>query len=181
MPEIRDHVRSNLGETYLKLVDVGRYDGQLKPDVVGVKITVALSKLFPEGQDPDLLSEFARSYVRDVVTRMLVPLAIDYYMVHTRLVDNAGRPAGVTPLGGEVGENYNRVQTLLQLDKLLAQRIEADATAFATAVGSTASSWGIRVSEHSKDLLTQDVWDAFDPIDSLATSSPFGVGLTVSI
>lgn len=157
---VREYVRSNLGETYDKLTSVALYDGTTKPDVVGMKIDAALARFGVVEAD---MNAYARSYVADYVTRTLIPIAIDYYMVQTRLVDNAMRPAGVTPLGGEVGQNYNRVSALRQLDAILADRLETEAATFGTSVGAT-SSFGIVTSTHSRSLRTQDPYDSYDKI-----------------
>jgi hypothetical protein len=157
---VRDYVKANLGETYDKLTDVALYDGQTKPDVVGLKIEAALARFDVVEGD---LNAFGLSFIGDFVTRTLVPIAIDYYMVQTRLVDNASRPAGVTPLGGEVGQNYNRIAALQALDQILAARLASDYPLFASQ-NETSTGFGIVVSTHSKPLNTQDPWDAFDPI-----------------
>lgn len=164
MATIRDHVRGNFGETYRILTSVGNYDGRdSKPDVVGDKIDVVVSRYVPDTvEDPnEELSEFTKSVVADIATRLLIPVAIDYYMVETRRTDNASRPAGVTPLGGEVGENYDRVDTLFRLDELLRTRIAEAWTEFITAVGGgSASTFGIRTStERSDTLITEDPLD----------------------
>lgn len=121
MATIRDHVRANLGETYEILVGTAGYDESSgRPDAVGLKIAVMVSRLLTSTTTEDDVSEFARGYIGVVATRALVPLAVDYYMVRTRLADNLNRPAGMVPNGGEQSLNYNRVQALVQLDKLLA-------------------------------------------------------------
>lgn len=147
MATIRDHVRGNLGETYDVLTDRGSYDGRgQKPDVVGDKLGVVAAQYIPTVADPEVLGEFAKAMLADLATRLLIPIAVDYYMVQTRLVDNASRPAGVTPLGGEVGQNYNRVDTLLRLDELLKERIAANWSDFVPLVNPSGLGAGIRVS-----------------------------------
>jgi hypothetical protein len=135
-----------------------------------MKIDAALAKFNVAEAD---INAYARAYVADYVTRLLIPLAIDYYMVQTRLVDNAMRPAGVTPLGGEVGQNYNRVSALRQLDALLADRLETEAPGFNSSIGATGS-FGIVTSSHTRSLRTQDPYDTFEKIDSPYSCGPIG-------
>lgn len=124
---IREFVKANFGETYDKLTDTADFDGTAnRPDAVGLKIDAALARYSVTEDD---LDAFGRSYLADYVTLTLIPLAIDYYMVQTRLVDNASRPPGVTPLGGEVGQNYNRIDALREMAALLTARLTADAPA----------------------------------------------------
>lgn len=158
MADVREHVEGYLGETYLKLTTVALYDGQTRPDVVGMKIDAALSRF--EVTEAGL-NEFGRMYVAAWATRTLIPLAIDYYMVLTRLVDNASRPPGVAPLGGEVGLNYNRVAALQKLDEQLATFLAEEEEAFQQSNGATLGH-GILVSQHTRTLRTQDPYDAFD-------------------
>lgn len=133
MATIRDYVKSNLGETYDKLTDVASFDGgNERPDVVGLKISAALARF---GVTESSLDAFGKSYVGDHVTRLLIPLAIDYYMVKTRRVDNASRPSGMTPIGGEVGQNYDRVGALRHIDEMLAARLYADLPVFQGQLG----------------------------------------------
>jgi hypothetical protein len=130
---IRDYVKSNLGETYDKLTDTADFDGgQERPDVVQLKILAALARF---GVTQDGLDDFGKSYIGDHVTRLLIPLAIDFYMVKTRRVDNASRPSGMTPIGGEVGQNYDRVAALRHIDEMLAARLYADLPVFQGQLG----------------------------------------------
>lgn len=128
MATIRDHVRANLGETYEKLVNVAGYDsnessnGASKPDVVGLKQDAIFSRLFASDVVEGNLSEFARAYLGVLVTRALIPLAIDFYMVQTKVQENLSRPAGTVPLGGETAVNYDRVSSLRRIDELLAEQ-----------------------------------------------------------
>lgn len=145
MATIRDHVRGNLGETYDKLTQEGAWDGKDKPDIVGDKIAVVAARWLPPGADPEAQNEYVKGTLADMATRLLIPVAVDYYMVQTRLVDNASRPAGVTPLGGEVGQNYNRVDALLRLDTVLDRRIAVDLQTFLNQVG-IVGSYGARTS-----------------------------------
>lgn len=136
MATIRDYVRSNFGETYEKLTDVAEYDDSAaNPDAIGLKIRATLSRfgLVEEG-----LNDFQKSYLADWATRLIIPLAIDYYMVNTRRVDNASRPSGMTPMGGEVGQNYDRVAALRRIDEMLASRLIADLPAFEGSLGTSA-------------------------------------------
>ena len=131
MATIRDYVKTNIGETYDKLTDTAGYDGgNTKPDVVGLKIRAALARFGIS--DEDSLNDFGKSYVADHVTRTLVPIGIDYYMVQTRLVDNASRPSGMTTMGGEVGQNYDRIAALRRIDEMLASRLISDLPLFET-------------------------------------------------
>lgn len=124
MATIRDYVKSNLGETYDKLTDTAGFDGgNARPDVVGLKIRAGVSRF---GVTESALTDFGKSYVADHVTRTLIPVAIDYYMVQTRRIDNASRPSGITPQGGEVGQNYDRIAALRRIDEILASRLIAD-------------------------------------------------------
>ena len=98
MSTIRDYVKSNIGETYDKLTDTAQFDGNSgeppgRPDVVGMKIEASLGRF---GVVEDDLNEFQKSYVADHATLALIPIAMDYYMVQTRLVDNFTRPPGVS-------------------------------------------------------------------------------------
>lgn len=130
MATVRDYVKSNIGETYDKLTDTAGYDGgNTKLDVVGLKIDAALARFGVAETD---LNAFGKSYVADYVTRTLIPIAIDYYMVQTRLIDNASRPSGMTSMGGEVGQNYDRIAALRRIDEMLASRLIADLPLFET-------------------------------------------------
>ena len=162
MATVRDYVRANIGETHDKLTDTANFDGgNERPDVVGLKIEAAMSRFNVTEDD---LDAFARSYIGDYVTRTLIPIAIDYSMVKTRLVDNASRPAGVTPLGGEVGQNYNRINALQALDKQIANRLIADRPEFYEHLpaGSGALPFGM-VNGNTDGFHTMDPYDAFDP------------------
>lgn len=176
MPDIRDYIESNLGETYQKLTQVALYDGQTRPDVVGMKIAASLARFDVVEAD---LNAFGKSYVAAWATRTLIPIAIDYYMVQTRLVDNASRGAGVTPLGGEVGQNYNRVEALRVLDESLATFLRAEAAAFNTSNGN--SNAGIRVSQHTRSLRTQDPYDAFPKVGRSRLPVGFDMGIAYVI
>ena len=150
MATIRDYVKTNLGETYNKLTDVASYDGgNDKIDAVGLKIKATLSRFNLDEQD---LNDFGKSYLGDYATRLLIPLAIDYYMVNTRRVDNASRPSGITPMGGEVGQNYDRVAALRRIDEMLASRLIADLPVFEGSLGTAAR---MKVAD-GNDLLTID-------------------------
>jgi hypothetical protein len=130
MATIRDYIRSNIGETYDKLTDTAGFDGgNTRPDVVGLKIKAALARFGVVEAD---LNDFGKSYVADHTTRTLVPIAIDYYMVQTRLIDNASRPSGMTTMGGEVGQNYDRIAALRRIDEMLSSRLTADLPLFET-------------------------------------------------
>lgn len=192
MATIRDHVRANLGETYSILTDTGDYDQQPpanKPDVVGLKVDMVMSRLFKADVVEDDLSEFARGYVGVMVTRAVLPLALDYYMVRTRLQDNLGQGPGVVsgavgPGGGAISANYNRVQAILNLETLLAlQQAEmkedflAD-TADQQKLGDQSS--GIRVSSSSGDLLTDNPLTTFlRPRGIVLFGGEFGVAFGV--
>lgn len=171
MADIRDHVRSNFGETYDKLTQVALYDGQGRPDVVGLKIAAALSRFSVVESD---LSDFAKTYVAAWVTRSLIPVAIDYYMVQTRLSDNASRPAGFTPGGGEVGQNYDRINALKAIDAVLKEFLASEAQTFKSDTGTTSP--GIRVSQHTRTLRTADPYDTFSKITRTHRSIGFDMG-----
>lgn len=160
MATIRDHVRGNLGETYKVLTEKGEYDGKdnSNPDVVGDKIAVVCSRYLTANAEPENMTEFVKSVIADIATRLLIPVAIDYYMVQTRLVDNMSRPAGVTPLGGEVGQNYNRVAALQALDTILRDRIAEEWSDFQNVTGATGVGFGVRVTAPS-DFRTEDPAD----------------------
>lgn len=128
MATVRDYVKSNLGETYDKLTDSANFDGgNDRPDVVGLKIRASMARF---GVTEGDLNDFGKSYVGDHVTRALIPMAIDFYMVRTRRVDNASRPSGITPQGGEVGQNYDRIAALRRIDEMLTARLYEDAPVF---------------------------------------------------
>lgn len=136
MATIRDYVKTNLGETYDKLTDVAGFDGgNERIDAVGLKISATLARFGVAEGD---LDDFGKSYLGDHATRLLIPLAIDYYMVKTRRVDNASRPTGLTPMGGEVGQNYDRVAALRRIDEMLASRLIADLPIFEGSMGQAA-------------------------------------------
>lgn len=136
MATIRDYVKSNLGETYDKLTDTSGYDGgNEKIDAVGLKIKATLDRF---GVTEAAMNDFGKSYLGDHATRLLIPLAIDFYMVNTRRVDNASRPSGLTPIGGEVGQNYDRVAALRSIDEMLASRLTADLPLFEASLGQSA-------------------------------------------
>ncbi len=181
MASILDYVKSNLGETYEKLVSVALYDGQPKPDVAEIRTLALLSRFGIE--DADDLSEFGRSYMGDWVALSLIPLAIDYYMVQTRLVDNASRPQGVTPLGGEVGQNYNRVQALQDLAEQLRINLADGKTDFVDGLPNTANAdYAVMMtSQHTRRLRTQDPYDSFDRVGGWGGPiyAGFGVGYIV--
>ena len=175
MPSIRDYVKSNLGETYDKLSDVALYDGQTKPDVTGIKISALLSRF---SVTEDELNDFCKSYLGDWATLNLIPIAMDYYMVNTRMVDNAQRPSGVTPLGGEVGQNYNRVIVLNRIKDEMQTRLSEGKNTFASFMPSTATigglfTAGMITSGHTKTLRTQDPYDSFDKVGG-AVYGPVG-------
>jgi len=183
VPTIRDYVVANLGETYGKLTDTAGYDNQAKPDAVGLKIDAILSRF---SVTESSLSTFAKSYLGLWATYELIPLAIDYYMVNTRRVDNASRPSGVTPLGGEVGQNYDRVATLERLAARLAAQLAADLPAFVSELPAAASllSYGMQTERHTRSLRTQDPFDSFDKVAGTRHTEPvgsvgFGVGYVV--
>ena len=130
MATIRDYVKSNLGETYDKLTDTANFDGNSnsgRPDVVGLKIRASLARFSVTEQG---LNDFGKNYVGMHVTRALIPVAIDYYMVQTRRIDNASRPSGLTSQGGEVGQNYDRIAALRRIDEMLAARLYEDLPVF---------------------------------------------------
>ena len=174
MAKIRDYVKSNLGETYDKLTDTAGYDGgNEKIDAVGLKIKATLARfnLVESG-----LNDFQLSYLGDFATRLLIPLAIDYYMVKTRRVDNASRPSGITPMGGEVGQNYDRVAALRRIDEILASRLIADLPVFEGALGTSAR----------MDVADGDNFLTIDPMTFPPGGAPelagsaFGVGYAIN-
>jgi len=133
MATVRDYVKTNIGETYDKLTDTAGFDGgNARPDVVGMKIAASLARF---GVTEANLDAFGKSYVADHATRLLIPIAIDYYMVQTRRVDNASRPSHMTPQGGEVGANYDRIGALRRIDEMLAARLYADLPTFQGQLG----------------------------------------------
>lgn len=150
MATIRDYIKTNLGETYDKLTDAASFDGgNERPDVVGLKIEAAKARF---GVTEDGLDAFGKSYVADHVTRTLIPLAIDFYMVRTRRVDNASRPSGITPMGGEVGQNYDRIAALRRIDEMLSARLYQDLPIFQGQLGDAPR----MVNSNTEDLLTID-------------------------
>ena len=174
MATIRDYIKSNLGETYNKLTDAANYDeSQEKPDAVGLKINATLSRFGLVETD---LNDFQKSYLGDFATRLLIPLAIDYYMVNTRRVDNASRPSGITPMGGEVGQNYDRVAALRRIDEILASRLIADLPVFEGALGTSAR----------MDVADGDNFLTIDPMTFPPGGAPdlvgsaFGVGYAIN-
>lgn len=161
---IRTLVRTNLLETYDVIVLKGEADGEDRPDVVGLKIVEAMDELFPTDDQPagyvaptqEQLTPFQAGYVADHVTRLLLPAAIDYYQKRTGRRDAASRPSGVTPLGGESRENYDRVQAMFDLDALLEKRLAARSSRFKRIRFASFSPTGIAIDSKPSDLVTED-------------------------
>jgi hypothetical protein len=175
MARIRDFVKSNFGETYEKLTDVANYDDSSEnPDAVGLKIKATLSRFGVTTEEG--LNDFQKSYLADHATRLLIPLAIDYYMVNTRRVDNASRPSGLTPMGGEVGQNYDRVAALRRIDEILASRLIADLPIFESSLGESAR----------MDVADGDNFLTIDPMTFPPGGAPelvgsgFGIGYVIN-
>lgn len=159
MSTIREYVQSNIGETYKKITAGGFYDEQSGPDAVGMKIGAELARFGVVEED---LNGFQRSYIADRATLALVPLAIDWYMVQTRLVDNFSRPAGVTVAGGEVGQNYDRIAALRRIADEIRKRLELDGPVFVGSLPSLAGT-GMQTDNEAAPLtidpLTFDDYD----------------------
>lgn len=166
---IREQVRANLPETYTVLTGEASatMDGQDRPDVVGNAVKAALSYFFPDGEkDESDLNPFQAAYVGDYATRLVIPAAIDYYMVRTGQSDSFNRPAGVVPLGGETRQNYNRVSALKDLDSMLEKRLAVQEAAFTQSTAGGSSKTGIAIDSVPSDLLTLDPYKAMPRSDN---------------
>jgi hypothetical protein len=171
---IRDFVKSNIGETYDKLTDTAGFDEQDKPDVVGMKIAASLGRFGVEEGD---LNTFQKSYVGDHATLALIPVAMDYYMVQTRLIDNFSRPAGITVGGGEVGQNYDRIAALRRIAEEIRARMADDGPTFIGTLPGLVGD-GMRT-DNTEDPLTIDPL-TFEPSVGVLVGAAFGVAYQVN-
>jgi hypothetical protein len=176
---IRDYVRTYLPATYDKLTNEGMLDANERPDAVGLAIDTTIETLLVPDTDVDDLSEFARRYIAAVATLSLIPTAIDYYMVQTRLSDALDRPPGVTPLGGERSQNYNRVDALKEIEARIFRWVADNEARFVETVGDsvlislTATTVGIAVSGNGQ-FLTDNPQKAFSKPSSRESQVLFG-------
>lgn len=178
MPTIREYVQSNIVETYRAMTDSGGIDGSgEKPDVVATSQARLFDKLFAVDVDEADLSEFVRGYLADIVTRMMIPVAMDYWQVQSRVAYSS--PAGVGAEGGEQVTLYDKINGLEKVDSRLAERLAADRDEFLE----RASEWlrgpakvstvGPRVSTSRDDMVTPDP-DLWEPLGTLLTGTPYG-------
>jgi len=167
---IREHVRVNMPETYnvLTAEASATMDGQERPDVVGIAISSAMSYFFPSGDKKETdLTPFQAQYVGAYATRLVIPAGIDYYMVRTGTSDAFNRGAGVTPLGGEQRQNYNRVQALKDLDAMLEKRLATMEAAFNETLATSGSTTaGMMIDSTPDKLLTLDPYKAMPRPDN---------------
>lgn len=184
MATIQDYAKDNFRETaaiLLKQDYAGDGDGDKLFDRAEQLIT---SSIFKPSTDVDLLPEFAKAYLGDMLTRRLIPTAIDYYQAKTRRVDSMGRPSGVTPLGGESSQNYDRVKAMQDLDKLLAGRLAANEDDFLALVAdkllhSDEGTAGVpKISTRRSDMLSQDPEDFGKFTEDRYFGNGFGVIFT---
>lgn len=158
---IRDHVRSTLGETYRVLTEDGSYDATDKPDAVAAAISRALVKLTQPGTvEADLTSDFARAYIADMACHYLIVQAIDYTAQRMSQSDSIGSAPGTSNalLQSQTRQFYDRIAALEKLDGMLLSRLAADLPTFAQQIGDDAGSnqpSGARVSVPGP-LLTED-------------------------
>jgi hypothetical protein len=135
---IREYIQGNLGETYSVLVNDGGYDGSGdKPDVFGLAIDRTVSLMLADGVTEDeITSEFVKSYLADVSTRFVIPVAIDYIMERTGTSDRIGSPpVGNQNLRNETRTYYNRISALKDIDGILAARVSVSKGDFAVVAG----------------------------------------------
>lgn len=170
MASIRDFVRLNIPETYGKLTTSGNLDGQGdNPDVVGAQVANVMSRLWPT-LDPrekeQTLTEFAKSYIGDMVTRLVIPAGIDYWQVQSRRTEGIVQPAGFDPGGGETAVYYDKVNGLIAIDNILAARIAALAEQFGDSITppTQKATAGFGVSSQGKPGLAQDPFTTWSKI-----------------
>lgn len=156
MPAIREYIEANIPETYrtvtqgLPLPDgttTQVWDGKdgNGPDVFGIEIERTMAYLFKDGVTETQLSEISKSYVADTVTLRTIAGLIDYYMVRTRRNDSMTRGPGVTPLGGESSQNYDRVAILQDQAKRFSARLNEAALDFAADAAALLRKSGSRI------------------------------------
>lgn len=186
MPSIREYVRLNLPESYMVVTSEAKrpLDGRDgRPDMVGLAVRISVEQLLASGKtEDDVTSEFAKSFIADVASRRVIITLINYHMERTGRSDSVGPPGRGNPLAlNETRQSYDRIQTLKDLDAMLAARIAANMGLFQSIVGSTVggvpinrgpsiSSWGQRLrTQNPLDMPTVRDLPSWLPL-------PFGVG-----
>lgn len=130
MATVLDYASGVMPETMAVLIE--KHADAVDARVHAVKSMLLVSQ--DHSTNENGLTEFAKSYLGDVVAYELIPTGIDYWMVATKLNKNLGRPSGVA-LGGENAQNYDRVRGLQDLAKKLLERILKYAQMFAEEEG----------------------------------------------
>jgi hypothetical protein len=184
MATVRDYVRAYLPATYEKMTNEGKMDDAERPDAVGLAIQAAADTLLADDVEPNSLPEFGKRYLAAVAVVAVIPSAIDYYMVQTRLNDGASRPSGVTPLGGESSRNYDRIDGLEKIEARLRAWISSMASKFLEVIGDDASvptasqASGIWVSGDGEKISI----DArlFKYADGVVNSNPYSKAIVVT-
>jgi len=161
---VADRVAQNLPETAATIQSASSW----WDDAVTANVADTLSRVFPHNPQPvveaDLgLTPFQESYLADLVTRLMIPPAIDYYMVRTGRQDSIqGVPAGQdarsqrTSGPGTGRSNYARVAALKDLDQMLAARLAADLAEFEDSFGGDSNPAGLMISTWGQPLLSRD-------------------------
>jgi len=158
---IRDVVQSNMPETFKAVFDDGSVlDVEDGLDLVDFRTGLILDHFWPDGSMKESsLTQFQVAYLGDIVTRLVIPAAIDYYGVRTGRSDSTqpGSPGlAASQRGAGTGrQNYDRIQMLKDLDSLIAARLAAQLEGFLSSVGVTPSA-GMQISSSKDDLITTD-------------------------
>jgi hypothetical protein len=186
VPSIREYVELNLPESYLVVTSEAKrpLDGKDgRPDVVGMAVKLSVEQLLASGKkEKDVTSEFAKAFIADVASRRIIITLINYHMERTGRSDSVGPPGRGNPLAlNETRQHYDRVQTLQQLDAMLAARIAANMGLFqsiiGTVVGGAPTARGPMISSWGQRLRTQNPLDMPTVRDLPAwLPLPFGVG-----
>jgi len=159
---VADVVESNMPETYKVLLE--HYpdpDDNTKVKFVTERTAQVMEYFWPDGSKTEAdLTAGQLNYVGDIVTRLVIPAAKDYYGVRTGRSDslNPQSPNLATSQRG-VGtgrQNYDRLQMLTDLDAMLAQRLARELDNFLLSFGVTTASAGIAISSSKDDLISPD-------------------------
>jgi len=158
---IRDVVQSNIPETFDALFgDGGVFDKEDDLDIVDLRTQLILGYFWPDGSKKESdLTTFQAAYLGDIVTRLVIPAAMDYYGVRTGRVDSTqpGSPGlSSSQRGAGTGrQNYDRIQMLKDVDALIAARLSSQLDAFLGTLEVVRPA-GIAVSSSKDDLITVD-------------------------
>jgi hypothetical protein len=159
---ILDYTRAALPESWRAVYEDGEWGESGRPDVFVMELARAMSKLFRDTViEDDITNEFVKGWLGDYIAWRSIPALIDYYMVRTRRNDSMQRGAGVTPLGGETSDNYDRVGTLKDQADTIYSRLRADWEEFMSLVGTLIRGGqqaprGIAISTMGQGLLTTE-------------------------